>query len=98
MKRRPGATERLEAINRIAAGQDGVITRQQLLQAGMSTHGIERRRRNGALVCLHAGIYQLGPVAGRLARERAALLACGGGVISDGSAAVLWQVTSSSRA
>ena len=83
---------RLETIHGIAAAQEGVITRQQLLQAGMSTHSIERRRRNGTLRPVHIGVYQLGPVAGRFAREHAALLACGGGAISNFTAASLWQL------
>ena len=87
-----------EAINDIASAQDGLITRRQLLAAGLSTDSIERRRRRGALVAVHGGVYRVGPVAGPRASERAALLACGGGTISHASAAVLLQIMPPTRA
>jgi very-short-patch-repair endonuclease len=96
--RRPAAFSRVEMVNSIAAAQDGLITRQQLLEVGFSTHSVERRRQNGMLICLHAGVYKVGPVAGPLVRERAALLACGGGVVSHVAAAVMWQLLPASRA
>jgi very-short-patch-repair endonuclease len=96
--RRPAAISRVETVNRIAAGQDGLITRQQLLEVGFSTHSIERRRQNRLLICLHAGVYKVGPVTGPMVRERAALLACGGGVVSHVAAAVMWQLLPASRA
>ena len=89
--------QRLELINDIAGRQDGVVTRQQLLAAGLSTQSIERRRQNGTLTCLHVGVYQVGPVTAPLVQERAALLACGGGVISHVAAAVVWQLLPASR-
>jgi very-short-patch-repair endonuclease len=86
-----------EAINEIAGAQDGLITRRQLLETGLSTDSIERRRRRGTLVAVHVGVYRVGPVAGPRARERAALLACGGGTISHASAAALLQIMPSYR-
>jgi very-short-patch-repair endonuclease len=92
------AVKLMDIVNNIAAAQDGLITRRQLMEVGMSTHSIERRRQNGALICIHAGVYKIGPVTSPFVRERAALLACGGGVVSHVAAAVLWQLLPVSRA
>src|SRR5687767_12119778 len=95
---RRGPMNRVEMVNSIAGAQEGLITRRQLLEVGLSTHSIERRRQNGTLERIHAGVYKVGPIAGPLVRERAALLACGGGVISHASAAVVWQLLPAPRA
>lgn len=74
-------------IQSVAAAQDGIITRRQLVDAGFSESAINRRIRNSALIRVHAGVYRTGPVPGPFAIERAALFACGGGVISHLTAA-----------
>src|SRR5688500_10404396 len=74
---------------KLAAGQQGLVTRAQLLEAGLSRHTIDRRSKSGFLRSLHAGVYLIGPVLPPRAREHAAVLACGGGVISHSSAGLL---------
>ena len=93
MAREPGiGARRMDLLLDIAAKQRGLLTRAQLLDAGLSRHFIDGRLKCGLLRSVHAGVYQLGPVCASRARERAALLACNGGVISHGSAATLWQM------
>ena len=79
-------------IGRIASKQHGVVTRQQLIDAGLSEAGIGRRVENGRLYRLHRGVYAVGhfgpPIEGRW---MAAALACGeSAVLSHRSAACLW--------
>ena len=85
---------KLERILREQAGaQHGLVTREQLLAAGIPDHVIERRVRNGRLLPIHRGVYQAGPVVGSCAREMAAVLACGHeSRLSHGSAGVLWEL------
>ena len=85
------------AIMRIAAGQQGLVTRRQLLEAGISRHAIDRRLRDGLLRRVHSGVFLAGPIGGPRARELAAVLACGGGVVSHRSAAALWQILPAQR-
>jgi very-short-patch-repair endonuclease len=68
-----------------------VVTRAQLLAAGIGARAIERRLRAGRLHAIHRGIYLVGHRAMAAgAREAAALLACGrGAVVSHQSAANL---------
>jgi hypothetical protein len=61
----------------LAAGQQGLVTRAQLLAAGLSRHTIGRRSKSGFLRSLHAGVYLIGPVLPPRVREHAAVLACG---------------------
>jgi len=49
--------KRVELIDSIAGAQDGLVTRQQLLEAGLSKQSIDRRRQNGTLKDVHAGVY-----------------------------------------
>ena len=76
----------------LAAEHQGLLTRAQLLDAGLTRNFIDGRVKCGLLRRAHAGIYQFGPVNPSYARERAALLACNGGVIGHRSAAAMWQV------
>ncbi len=84
----------VEAIlRRYGVAQHGLVTRRQLLGAGVADHVIERRVRGGRLVRVHRGVYQTGTVAGTYAREMAAVLACGGECrVSHRSAAALWDL------
>ena len=72
----------------IAGEQHGVVTRAQLLAAGVSAGGIERQLRKGALLLEHPGVYRVGHRAPSLeARYLAAVLACGEGAVLSGCAA-----------
>jgi len=81
-------------IAALAARQRGVVSRGQLLAAGLEGGAIKRRLRTGRLHPVHRGVYLAGhptPMDG--AREIAAILACGSGAVaSHRSAAHLWQL------
>jgi very-short-patch-repair endonuclease len=93
---RPDCSSRsLDArIAAIAGGRGGLITRQELLLAGLSPRGIRHRCERGALRKIHEGVYQVGH--GELsphARWTAAVLAGGpGAALSHRSAAALWGI------
>lgn len=80
------------AIARIAGGQDNVITREQLLEAGLGRGAIAHRRRAGWMQRLHQSVYLLGAAPPTpMARARAAVLAYGDdAVVSHRSAAELF--------
>jgi very-short-patch-repair endonuclease len=94
---RENAQPRLVALAEAARRQWGIVTREQLIGAGLRDRGIaewvaaERIRR------LHRGVYAYGH--DRLRREGywlAAVLACGpGAVLSHRSAAALWEIRAS---
>jgi very-short-patch-repair endonuclease len=90
-------SQRERAIADLAGRQRGVVTRTQLLHAGLSSHAIDHRLRSGRLHPLHRGVYLVGhgvPPDG--ARELGAVLACGErAVLSHLSAAGLWRLPSS---
>jgi very-short-patch-repair endonuclease len=79
-------------IEDVAARQHGLMTRAGLLAAGVSRHAIDRRVRTGRLRLVHAGVYQVGPVASPWARELAAVMACNGAPVSAASAAALCEL------
>ncbi len=80
-------------IRRCAQPQQGLVTRCQLLRAGVPAHAIAYRLKRGRLRAIHRGVYQVGPVAGRYQREMAAVLSCGEGtVLSHATAAGLWDL------
>jgi hypothetical protein len=73
---------------RIAGRQNGVVTRQQLLAAGITRSGIRRRVAKGALIAVHPGVYRVGHAAPSVAAVyTAAVLACGPGAVLAGRAA-----------
>ena len=78
----------------IAGRQHGVVERAQLLAAGVSAAGIQRRVRKGALLAQHPGVYRVGHRAPSLeATYFAAVSACGGGsLLCDRAAAFLLGV------
>jgi very-short-patch-repair endonuclease len=80
-------------IASIAAQQHGIVTRTQLLAAGVSRHAIDRRLRHAQLRSRHAGVYQVGPVALPRSLEMAAVLACDGATLSHRSAAAFRDLT-----
>ena len=77
-------------IARIAVSQHGVVTRAQLIAAGITPGAIDHRLATGRLRALHRGVYLVGAVGSRYASEMDAVLACGpGAVISHTSATQL---------
>jgi very-short-patch-repair endonuclease len=77
-----------EKVGRIAEAQHGVVTRGQLLGAGISAAGIQRRVRRGALLREYRGVYRVGHRApGVEATYLAAVLACGTAAVLSGRAA-----------
>ena len=84
-------TERV--ILDIAVKQHGVVTRDQLVGAGISTDVVDRRLKHGSLKRLHRGVYVVEPLRPTRMPEMAAVLACGeSAVISHWSAARLWVI------
>jgi predicted transcriptional regulator of viral defense system len=79
---------------RLAAKQHGVVTRSQLLKAGLGGAAIQHRLGNGPLHRIHRGVYAVGrPQLDQLGRWLAAALACGShAVLSHRSAAALWGI------
>jgi very-short-patch-repair endonuclease len=87
---KPGTVD--EIIGRIASRQHGVVTRAQLLDAGVTDKEIKRRLERKALLRVHRGVYRVGHKAPSIeARYHAAVLACGEGAVLSGQAAgYLW--------
>jgi hypothetical protein len=81
-------------IGDLAARQFGIVARKQLLAMGIGAGAIETRLRRHYLHPLHRGVYAVGHLAlVPLAREMAAVLACGhDAAISHRSAAVVWHL------
>jgi hypothetical protein len=79
----------------LAARSHGVVTRRQLLAAGITSDEIDHRLSLGALLREHRGVYRVGHRAPSVeARYLAAVLACGDGAVLSGRAAGhLWGLT-----
>lgn len=92
MEQPAAVSTRVDAvIEQLAAAQQGIVARRQLLAGGVSIHKVRSRVRSGRLRPIQRGVYQVGPVAGRFAREMAAVLACGRDVVvSHRSAGAMW--------
>jgi hypothetical protein len=76
----------------IASAAKGVVTRAELLSAGVSRAGIERRVARGLLIPEFRGVYRVGHSAPSTeARYMAAVKACGDGAVLSGFAAAYWQ-------
>jgi hypothetical protein len=72
----------------MAQAQHGVVTRAQLLAAGVSAAGIQRRLRTGTLLREYRGVYRVGHRAPSVeASYLAAVHACGDGALLCGLAA-----------
>src|SRR5687768_3919757 len=80
------------SVARMAARQHGVVTTRQMLDIGFTPATIRHRARTGRLHRMHQGVYAVGHIAlPSLARESAAVLACGpDAVLSHRSAAAIW--------
>ena len=72
----------------IAAPQHGVVSRRQLVQAGVAVHVLDHRVRRGLLVPQHTGVYRLAgsPVTWHQ-RIAASVLAAGPGAVASHRAA-----------
>jgi very-short-patch-repair endonuclease len=80
-----------DRISTFARRQYGMITRSQLLEAGVGSSAIGRRARTGRLRRIHRGVYLVGPILPPWGLEMAAVLACGPrACLSHVSAARLW--------
>jgi very-short-patch-repair endonuclease len=92
--RRRAYARRERELAALSERQHGVVSRRQLLDAGLGRRAIGRRVEAGRLRCLHRCVYAFGY---RRLDSRgewmAAVLACGeGAVLSHRSAAALWRL------
>ncbi len=77
-----------QELARIAALNHGVVTRRQLLRAGVTEGEIKHRLGAGALLREYQGVYRVGHRAPSVeARYLAAVRACGQGAVLSGRAA-----------
>jgi very-short-patch-repair endonuclease len=69
-----------------------MVTRAQLLRAGLGSRAVDYRVKVGRLLGVHRGIYRVGPIVAPHSREMAAALSGGrGAALVDRTAAVLWD-------
>jgi very-short-patch-repair endonuclease len=77
-----------QKLARLASAAHGVVTRAQLLAAGLTPEEIRQRLQSGALLREHRGVYRVGHRAPSVeARYLAAVYACGHGAVLSGRAA-----------
>ena len=75
-------------VAELAASSHGVVTREELLRAGVTPQEIRSRLANGALISIHRGVFRVGhPAPSVEARYVAAIKACGPGSLLAGRAA-----------
>src|SRR4051794_33374990 len=60
---RPKVSTAEQVIARLAGRAHGVVTREELLRAGLTADEIKRRVRSGALIRVHRGVYRVGHTA-----------------------------------
>jgi very-short-patch-repair endonuclease len=86
MGARSGTVEQICAA--LARRSHGIVTRRELLAAGVSRREIARRRERGYLIVEFPGVYRVGHRApSERARYMAAVRACGEGAVLSGLAA-----------
>src|SRR5688572_19628460 len=90
-----GNRGQLHAVRVLAADQNGIVARAQLLEAGVSEWTVDRALRSGRLHLLHRGVYSMIPP--ELLSDDAllfsALFAGGpGAFVSHGTAAWRWEI------
>ena len=79
----------------LAAKRRGIVSRSELLAAGVSRRQIEARLASGTLIAVFPGVYAVAPFPAlpRYARESAALVACRPrALLARRSAAQLWKL------
>ena len=82
-----------DVMNALAEEQQGLVTRAQLLEAGMTPDTVRARTRARRFIPIQRGVYLVGPPVAPYLNEMAAVLACGeGAVVSHRSAAALWEL------
>jgi very-short-patch-repair endonuclease len=88
-----------QRIAAVARHQRGRVSRDQLVAIGLSAGVIQRRLRRGVLLAEHPGVYLVGHAAAvPLGPETAALLSVrDGAVLSNHSAAALWEIGAGDR-
>ncbi|MDQ6606936.1 MAG: DUF559 domain-containing protein [Actinomycetota bacterium] len=89
-----------EALARLAAGQEGVFTIEQIADCGLTASAAWSRTQSGRLHLVHRRVYSLSPpsLLSREGRWLAAVLACGdGAVLSHRSAAALHGLRATER-
>jgi Transcriptional regulator, AbiEi antitoxin len=81
-------------VARLAVRSHGVVTRAQLLAAGITPEEIRQRMHRGALIRVHRGVYRVGHRAPSVeATYLAAVWACGDDAVLSGRAAAhLWGI------
>jgi very-short-patch-repair endonuclease len=85
---RPKEDTLFRRIARLARWAHGVVTREELLEAGLSAGQIKRLLRSGALIPIHRGVYRVGHAAPSTeATYMAAVKAAGRGALLYGRAA-----------
>ena len=95
---RPPDTTFQSVANHFASRQHGIVTRAQLLDAGVPRNVVEYRVARGWLVKVHRGVYRFGPVVTPESVIMAACLACGrSAAASHESAARLHRIWSLSK-
>jgi hypothetical protein len=82
------------AIDRLARRQHGLVTRVQLLAAGLSSTAIGRRLDAGAWLPLAAGVYALASSPPTWQRQVLAACLAVGGIASHRTAAAMWGLSS----
>jgi hypothetical protein len=81
-----------QELARIAGSAWGVVTRHELLLAGVGEAGIKRRAAKGLLIRQHRGVYRVGHAAESTEADyMAAVKACGEGALLMGRAAAYHQ-------
>jgi hypothetical protein len=75
-------------LGALAGRSHGVVTRAELMHAGVTKDEIEHRLAIGSLIRIHPGVFRVGHQAPSvLARYMAAVKACGDGSLLSGRAA-----------
>lgn len=84
----PKSTTVEQVLARLASRTHGVVTRRELLDAGVTSDEIQQRLDNGSLLAQYRGVYRVGHKSPSLeARYLAAVRACGPGAALSGKAA-----------
>jgi very-short-patch-repair endonuclease len=82
-----------DRIAALAAQQHGLVTREQLLEAGLTRSVVQGRLEKRRLQAVQRGIYRVGPIPLPTEREMAAALACGArAAVSHANAGWLWEL------